>query len=108
VIADFNVVRLGAFQHFSQANSYPANSSWARVPDELQDDLPANFGFRYANVDYRWRRWATAAGIRRRAKDPGLIGLELRSSDQLLLREIRGRFGGTSFGSGNRVTLVID
>ena len=108
VIADYGVIRLAAIQHFTQAGSYPRSLGWTRVPAEFVDDLPAGFGFTHNQVDYRWRRWATPSGLLRGQNTPGLIGIELRTADRVLLAEIRGRFGGTSFGSGNRLTLVIE
>jgi len=108
VIGDYGVIRVAAIQHFAQAGGYPGNAGWARVPAEFVDDLPAGFGFRHGRVDYRWRRWATPSGMLRGQNSPGLIGIELRTTDRVLLAEIRGRFGGTSFGSGNRLTLVIE
>ncbi|MEK6688498.1 MAG: hypothetical protein AABZ01_08590, partial [Gemmatimonadota bacterium] len=58
-------------------------------------------------VDFRWRRWSNAAGVR-----PGggpLIGVELRTSDQKLLRAIRSTYKGpTLAGGATRITLILD
>jgi hypothetical protein len=47
-------------------------------------------------------------GLGGRVAGRGLVAIEIRSENAAILQEVRNRFGGTSFGSGNRLTLIIE
>lgn len=108
VIADFNTVRHAALHHIANGAEYPNTANWREVPAELEDDLPPGFEFHYGDTDYRWRHWSSGAALHGGASGGGLVALEIRSESAGILQEIQGRFGGTSFGFGNRLTLIIE
>lgn len=108
VIADFNTIRHAALHHIANGAVYPNTASWGEVPSELEDDLPPGFAFHYGDTDYRWRHWSSGALLQGGASGAGLVALEIRSESAAILEEIQARFGGTSFGFGNRLTLIIE
>ena len=108
IIADFNAIKVAAFDGFAKNGTYPASTGWRRVPPALVASLPDGFVFEYGSASYRWRRWATAQGLPRRRNSPALLGVDVRSNDRELIRSIRGVFGGISFGNNRRITLVIE
>lgn len=69
--------------------------------------LPASLKFKYKTVDFRWRRWSNAAGVR--AGGGPMIGVELRTSDLKLLKAIRSTYKGpTLAGGATSITLILD
>jgi prepilin-type N-terminal cleavage/methylation domain-containing protein len=63
VIADFNAIKVAAFDGFAKNGTYPASTGWRVVPPALVASLPDGFEFTYRTASYRWRRWATAEGL---------------------------------------------
>jgi type II secretory pathway pseudopilin PulG len=108
IIADFGAIRHAALHHAANGAAYPPTARWGVVPPDLVDDLPDGFAFAFGKAEYRWRHWSAPAGLRRRGPGSGLIGIEIRSDAASLLDGVRNRFGGTSFGIGNRLTLIIE
>jgi prepilin-type N-terminal cleavage/methylation domain-containing protein len=108
IIADFGSIRHAALHHIANGAEYPPTAGWGVVPPDLVDDLPTGFGFGYGDADYRWRHWSVGPGLGGRVTGRGLVAIEIRSESAAILQEVRNRFGGTSFGSGNRLTLIIE
>jgi len=108
VIADFNAIRVAAFDQFAITETFPRNRGWGVVPPELVASLPEGFEFSYKDVRYRWRRWSTPQGLPRRRATPALLGVQVRSSDKKLIQEIRNVYGGVTFGNARTITLVIE
>ena len=108
IIADYGTIRHAALHHIANGADYPPTEGWAVVPADLVDDLPPGFAFQYGDTDYRWRQWSGGSSLRRRTSGKGLVAVEIRSENAKILQEVRNRFGGTSFGSGNRLTLIIE
>lgn len=109
IIGDFNAIRAAAFDYFAEAGAYPGTGPWGRAPRELVPSLPQGFTFRYGEVDYRWRSWSVRGALPGRANRVELVGLEIRSQDQRLLRMVTGLYGGSlAFGNARQITFVID
>jgi prepilin-type N-terminal cleavage/methylation domain-containing protein len=108
IIADFGSIRHAALHHIANGADYPPTARWGAVPPDLVDDLPAGFRFGYGDADYRWRHWSVGPKLAGRAAGRGLVAIEIRSESAAILQEVRNRFGGTSFGSGKRLTLIIE
>jgi len=108
IIADFGSIRHGALHHIANGAEYPPTAGWGVVPPDLVDDLPTGFRFGYGDADYRWRNWSVGPGLAGRVAGRGLVAIEIRATSGAILQEVRDRFGGTSFGSGNRLVLIIE
>lgn len=109
VISDYHVIRVAAFNYFSEHNQFPPTGTEGAAPPELVDDLPENFPFQLANATYRWRNWALPGGAPGGGTQQWLLGVTVRSSDPLLLRAIDQQFGGkvTQY-VGDQLTLLIE
>ena len=107
VIGAVHTIRVGVYDNFAARSSYPPSAGWRVVPAEMRPSLPGGFKFQYKTVDFRWRRWSNAAGVRRGGGP--LIGVELRTSDQKLLKAIRNAYKGpTLAGGATAITLILD
>lgn len=106
LIADFNSIRLAAYNQFTTQGTYPASTGWGVVPAVFAPTLGAGFPFEYKTVDYRWMRWGDPQG--NRGGNLPRFGLEFRTNDKALLAVVRSKFGGMATGSGNRLTLIME
>lgn len=109
VVGDYNSIRLAAYDYYAGNGTFPGNGSWGQVPPALVPSLPQGFTFQYNTVTYRWRRWALPSGMPRNKNQTVLLGLDVRTTDQELMRAINATFrGGKAFGTSTQVTLVIE
>lgn len=109
VIGDFRVIRSAAYSYASESGVYPANAGWGVVPGALVSQLPDGFTFSYGGATYRWRRWSLPNGMPKDADQTVLMGLQIRSSDKLLIAAIKNLYKGQqAYGKAKQVTLVID
>ena len=109
VISDYHVIHVAAFGYFAQNNTFPDAGIEGTPPDELVDFLPDNFRFAYPNATYRWRNWSLPGGSPTGGTQQWLLGLTVRSDDQLLLKAIEQQFGGTvTQFVGDQLTMVIE
>jgi prepilin-type N-terminal cleavage/methylation domain-containing protein len=109
VLAAFHTVRVAAQDRFADAGTYPANAGWGVVPAALRASLPTGFRFTDGVVEYRWRRWALPNGLPANPRQQVLLGLDVRTSDAVLLKTIRGLYRGPIANvTARKITLVID
>lgn len=108
VIADFNTVRLAAYDNFASNEFYPGHSGWGVVPPALQPYLPGGFQFQYRTARYRWRRWSRRNGTPRNPNRQAQLALQVRSDDQRFITAIRNQFKGDSYGNRRKITLIIE
>ena len=109
VIADYNAVRVAAYDGFAKTGTYPRSSRWGRVPPELVGSLPERFSFRRGDLTYRWRRWSLPNGLPRNPRQTVLLGFQVRTRDRELMKSIKGLYNGPlAYGSSIQVTFVIE
>lgn len=108
VVADFGTIRVAAFDNYAATGTFPPNGGWGVVPPALGNSLPGGFDFQYeGRAEYRWRRWSRPDGTAQNRSGGPLIGVQVRSNDQELIRAIRNAFGSAATGSGGTITLVM-
>lgn len=108
IISDFNAIRHAVYDYNAESDLFPRSRAYGVVPPELVGSLPEGFEFSYNEATYRWRRWATAAGLPPRRGTPALFGVEVRSSDTRLIQTLQRVYQGVTFGNARTITLVIE
>ena len=107
VVGAVHTIRVAVHDNLASRNTYPASAGWRVLPAEMRPSLPGGFRFQYKTVDFRWRRWSSAAGVRRGGGP--LVGVELRTTDQRLMLAIKGAFKGPVIAGGaTRLTVIVD
>jgi prepilin-type N-terminal cleavage/methylation domain-containing protein len=108
ISSDFNAIRHAVYDYNAESDIFPRSRGYGVVPPELVGSLPEGFEFQYKDTSYRWRRWATAAGLPRRRATPELFGVQVRSSDRRLVEALRRVYQGVTFGNARTIALVIE
>lgn len=63
VLGDIRVLELAVFEYNSATGTWPATGEPGVAPEELDEFLPEDFGFRSAHHTLTWRRWDLRDGL---------------------------------------------
>ena len=95
-------VRLGAYNHWADHDSFPAEAGSGIVPAAMVGYLPQNFGFTRPQFSYDWDNFGAGGGGYQ-------VGLTVSVSDArlqtLVMRSFEGRY--PFFRSGDNITYII-
>lgn len=112
IVSDVHTIQLAVADYLVDEKVHPATAAIGVMPRELEDRLPDNFPFAWGAVKYRYRRWAipgTARWERRSARGLPVVGVEIYSSSEVLLRHLealsQGR--GQMLVAGS-ITLILE
>jgi type II secretory pathway pseudopilin PulG len=109
VAGDVHAIRLAAFTHYTDKQTWPPDYGPGVVPSELADYLPGGFSFTRADFTYDFEQWTLSSGTPGDPQQEQMIGVAVIFNDARLadaVMRIAGR-GYGPFRSGNRVTFLI-
>lgn len=102
IARDVDVIRLGAYNHWADYDTFPSEASAGLVPATLTNYLPRNFSFTRPQYAYDWDNFGNGDGGYQ-------VGLTVTMSDSrlqlLVMRSFEGRF--PFFRHGDAITYVI-
>lgn len=108
ILADFNVIRQAALQHYTETGAYPATQPPGVVPGELTERLPQGFDFDRHGVLYQWYHAPLAGGLPGQPGLTDLLAVQVVGSDVEVMDLVRRRYGGVVSGTGVSAWLFID
>lgn len=101
IARDVESIRLGAYNHWADHETFPAEAGAGVVPPAMTSYLPLNFTFARSQHTYDWDNFGGGGGYQ--------VGLTVTVSEPrlqtLVLRSFEGRF--PFFRHGNAVTYII-
>ena len=104
IAADFNTVRVAAYNYFADNNTYPPDGSPGVAPAALVPYLPQNFKFDDGNYTLDYDVWPSPA-------DPKqlVVAVTVTSGDQQLMNMVarNSPSGGTGINVGNAYTYIF-
>jgi len=104
IAADFNTVRVAAYNYFADNNTYPPDGSPGVAPAALVPYLPQNFKFDDGNYTLDYDVWPSPA-------DPKqlVVAVTVTSGDQQLMNMVarNSPSGGTGINVGNGYTYIF-
>lgn len=109
-VADFEVIRLAAFEYQSDHHRWPADAAPGQVPQGLETYLPEGFSFQRALYDLDWESWELPSGLPTQADLRGLVGISIVTQDRRLGAALEGLVGNSDshFALGDTYTFLVD
>lgn len=102
ITREVDAIRLGAYSHWADHETFPAEAGSGLVPAAMVSYLPQNFSFSRGQYAYDWDNFGPGGSGYQ-------VGLTVTLSDPrlqtLVLRSFEGRF--PFFHHGNSVTYII-
>jgi len=104
VAADFNTVRVAAYNYFADNNTYPPDGSPGVAPAALVPYLPQNFKFDAGNYTLDYDVWPSPANPKQL-----VVAVTVTSGDQQLVNMVarNSPSGGTGINVGNGYTYIF-
>ena len=104
IAADFNTVRVAAYNYFADNNTYPPDGSPGVAPAALLPYLPQNFKFADGNYTLDYDVWPSPSNPKQ-----VVVGVTVTSGDQQLVNLIarNSPSGGTGINVGNGYTYIF-
>jgi prepilin-type N-terminal cleavage/methylation domain-containing protein len=104
IAADFNTVRVAAYNYFADNSTYPPDGSPGVAPAALLPYLPQNFRFANGNYTLDYDVWPSPS-------DPKqlVVAVTVTSGDQQLVNMVarNSPSGGTGINVGNGYTYIF-
>lgn len=102
IVRDVESIRLGAYNHWADHETFPGEAGAGIVPPAMTAYLPQNFSFTRAQHTFDWDNFGSGGGGYQ-------VGLTVTVSEarlqSLILRTFEGRY--PFFRHGNAVTYII-
>ncbi|HTK51137.1 MAG TPA: prepilin-type N-terminal cleavage/methylation domain-containing protein [Gemmatimonadaceae bacterium] len=104
IAADFNTVRVAAYNYFADNNTYPPDGSPGVPPAALVPYLPQNFQFDAGNYTLDYDVWPSPANPKQL-----VVAVTVTSGDQQLVNMVarNSPAGGTGINVGNGYTYIF-
>ena len=104
IAADFNTVRVAAYNYFADNNTYPPDGSPGVAPAALVPYLPQNFKFDDGNYTLDYDVWPSPANPKQL-----VVAVTVTSGDQQLMNMVarNSPSGGTGINVGNGYTYIF-
>ena len=104
IAADFNTVRVAAYNYFADNNTYPPDGSPGVAPAALVPYLPQNFTFDDGNYTLDYDVWPSPANPKQL-----VVAVTVTSGDQQLMNMLarNSPSGGTGINVGNGYTYIF-
>lgn len=109
VVGDFNVVRVAAFNYFTEHDQWPADNYPGIVPPQLVAYLPPNFSFNHNGYRLDWENWTLPDGTPTHPGTHVLLGISITTTDETLAAAVINLLGKTTthYTINDNYTFVI-
>ena len=109
-LADFELVRLAAFEFQADNHTWPQDAAAGQVPPGLEPYLPEGYSFHRGLYDLDWESWVLPSGLPAHADARGLVGVSVVTEDQRLGAALETLVGSNAshFSLGDTYTFLVD
>ena len=109
IVADVYAIRLAAFTHYTEKQSWPPEYAAGVIPTELVSYLPENFTFAKPDYTFDYEVWTLSGGTPENPQQQEMLGVAVTVNDPKLAQAVLlvAQKGYAPIVSGNKVTFLL-
>ena len=108
ILADFELVRATARQHYADHRFYPQEVGAGKEPVELKPYLQDRLRWTHQDYQYDWEVWVDRAGNPAEPAAGAMVGFAVVTTDPKLLDELRKLYKGRILTLPHHTTFIIE